>query len=361
MKFKIILISVLMIVGYSMVAQDDEDGEFSARVTRVNNTVYMLQGRGGNIGFSIGEDGIFMIDDQFDEAVEENMKRIQSLKNAPVQFLVNTHHHGDHTGGNSKMAKMGAVIVSHENVRLRLEEILKNSEEKSDGENLPIITFKDNMTFYYNGEEINIFHVKNAHTDGDVMIYFNRSNVLHTGDVFFAKRYPYIDLKNGGSVEGYIQALGVAIKRINASTKVIPGHGDIASIADLQYTQQMLGNIQEDVFKQYGMGKTLEEVLAMTHITAKYDAQGFGDHFITNQDILRLMYANAEAELGEEIEQRRRDLDDIQDLKKQHEEIKAKKEEALKNQELRLKDKPTNEEVQKLKDKMNEDGDGGGL
>lgn len=361
MKLKIALSIALMVAGFSMVAQDDGDGKFNARVIKVNNNVYMLQGRGGNIGISIGVDGIFMIDNQFDEAVEENLKRIQSLKNVPVKFLVNTHHHGDHTGGNSKMAKTGTTIISHENARSRLVNIIKNSEEQTDGEQLPVITINEDMTFYYNGEEIEVFHVKNAHTDGDVMIYFSRSNVLHTGDVFFSKRYPYIDVKNGGSVDGYITALGTAIKKINASTKVIPGHGDIAAVSDLQYSQQMLSDIQEAVFKQYGMGKTLEEVLAMTNITAKYDAQGFGDHFITNQEILRIMYENADAELGEEMKQRERDLQDIEDIKKKHEDTKAKKDQALKNQELKLKNSPSNEEMQKIKDKMKEDGDGGGL
>ena len=169
--------------------------------TKLTERVYMLEGAGGNIGVSVGDDGVFVIDDQFAPLSEKILTAIKTISDKPLKYLVNTHYHGDHSGGNENMAKAGAVIIAHDNVKKRLV------EKESPKEALPVITFNDQLNISINNESIAVFHVANAHTDGDALLYFTESNVLHTGDTFFNARYPYIDLDSGGSVKGYIEAV----------------------------------------------------------------------------------------------------------------------------------------------------------
>lgn len=252
-------------------------------VEKVTENLYMLQGAGGNIGISTGEDGVFMVDDQFAPLSEKIQAAINTISDKPVKFLMNTHFHGDHTGGNINFEAKGALIVAQDNVRKRL------AENKTEG--LPVITFSNDATFYMNGNDIFLTHVHNAHTDGDALVYFAQSNVLHTGDTFFNGRFPYIDLKRGGSLKGDIAAAKKGLMIINDDTKVIPGHGSLATKADYQSYHDMLVGINTNVSKAIKEGKTEDEVAAMESLTSQWltDAQVEGQ-FIDGEKMRRTAY-----------------------------------------------------------------------
>ncbi|WP_299682423.1 MBL fold metallo-hydrolase [uncultured Dokdonia sp.] len=264
------------------------------KIELVSDNVYMLQGAGGNIGISIGNDGVFMIDDQFAPLSEKITTAIKTISDKPVKFLVNTHFHGDHAGGNANFEAAGAMIVAHDNVRKRLE-----ANEKTANAGLPVITFSDDATFYMNENDIFITHVHNAHTDGDALVYFVQSNVLHTGDTYFHGRFkfPYIDITNGGSLAGDIEAAKKGLMIINNSTKIIPGHGPIASKADYQKYHDMLVGIYKNVAQAIKEGKTEEEVVAMQSLTSGYYSDEVtAKDFITGEKMRRAAYKSIIAE-----------------------------------------------------------------
>ncbi|MGH1384383.1 MBL fold metallo-hydrolase [Kordia sp.] len=269
--------------------------EVQIKVTKVTDHVYMLVGQGGNIAISVGEDGVFMIDDQFAHLTPKILKAIQSVTDKPVEFLINTHWHGDHTGGNENMQKEGAVIVAHENVRKRMSMDQFNKERNttkkaSPKDALPVITFSKDVSFFFNDERIFIFHVHEAHTDGDAMVYFTESNVLHTGDAYFQGKYPFIDLNSGGSAQGYIAAIKKALLVINDETKIIPGHRNLSNKAELQSYLEMLKSIEKNVMAEIKAGKTEKEVTQNTSITKKYDDLGYGDWFISGEVLRKTFY-----------------------------------------------------------------------
>ena len=253
------------------------------QVEKVTENLYMLVGAGGNIGISTGEDGVFMVDDQFAPLSEKIHTAISTISDKPVKFLMNTHFHGDHTGGNANFETKGAMIVAQENVRKRLAENTK--------EGLPVITFSDDATFYMNGNDIFLTHVHNAHTDGDALVYFAQSNVLHTGDTFFNGRFPYIDLKRGGSLTGDIAAAKKGLMIINDDTKVIPGHGSLATKADYQNYHDMLVGIYKNVSQAIENGKTEDQVVTDESLTSQWltDAQVEGQ-FIDGNKMRRTAY-----------------------------------------------------------------------
>ncbi|MCP4249053.1 MAG: MBL fold metallo-hydrolase, partial [bacterium] len=207
-------------------AQDLEDVEIET--TKVAENLYMLVGAGGNIGLSVGPDGAFLIDDQFAPLTEKITAAIKAVTEAPIRFVVNTHWHFDHTGGNENLGKAGAVIVAHENVRRRMstEQFIAAFDRRvpaSPPGALPVITFADAVTFHLNGDELHVFHVAPAHTDGDSIVHFRKANVLHLGDTFFDGMYPFIDVSAGGSIAGMIEAVDRALKLCDDKTKIIPG------------------------------------------------------------------------------------------------------------------------------------------
>jgi len=250
--------------------------------TKLADYVYMLVGAGGNIGVSVGDDGVFVIDDQFAPLTTKIEAAIKTLSDKQIQFLVNTHYHGDHTGGNENMKKLGTTIIAHDNVRKRLEDKPKDA--------LPVITFNDELSLHINGEKISVFHVEHAHTDGDALLYFTKSNVLHTGDVYFNKRYPYIDLNSGGSVNGYIEAVKKGLSAINDDTKIIPGHGELSTKAEYQFFLEMLETLKDNVLSEIKKGKTEDEVAANSEITKVYDDLGYSWNFISSEKIRRTFY-----------------------------------------------------------------------
>jgi glyoxylase-like metal-dependent hydrolase (beta-lactamase superfamily II) len=246
----------------------------------------MLVGAGGNIGVSVGDDGVFVIDDQYAPLTPKIVAAIKTLTDKDLKFLVNTHHHGDHTGGNANMKKLGATIIAHDNVRRNLE--MNDSESNKDG--LPIITFNDKLSLHINGEKVSVFHVDHAHTDGDAMLYFTEGNVLHTGDVYFNGMYPFIDLNSGGTVNGYIEAVKQGINAINEDTKIIPGHGKVSNKAEYQTFLTMLETLKAAVLAEINKGKTEDEVAADTSITKSYDDLGYSWNFINSEKIRRTFY-----------------------------------------------------------------------
>nr|WP_321234375.1 MBL fold metallo-hydrolase [uncultured Psychroserpens sp.] len=256
----------------------------------ISDHVYMLKGAGGNIGVSVGDDGVFVIDDQFAPLSEKIHTAIKALSDKDIKFLVNTHYHGDHTGGNENMQKLGATIIAHDNVRQRLETTPKRDGSMQPKGALPIITFNDELSLHINGEEVDVFHVDHAHTDGDALLYFTKSNVLHTGDTYFNGRYPYIDLKSGGSVDGYIKAVKTGLQHINEDTKIIPGHGKLSNKTEYQAFLTMLEDLRAKMLVEIKAGKTEEEVAKNQAITKYYDDLNYGTGYINPEKMRRTLY-----------------------------------------------------------------------
>ena len=278
------------LVFYITTFSFSQDKDVSIEAIKVNENVYMLKGQGGNIGVFIGDKGVFVIDDQFAHLSAKIENKIKELSDKPITFLVNTHHHGDHTGGNEYMANLGATIISHDNVRDRLATNSAREGKVLTQEALPVITFNDKLNLHFNGEQVFVFHVENAHTDGDVLLYFTESNVLHTGDNYFHGRYPYIDLESGGSVIGYINAVKRALIVIDDNTKIIPGHGDISNKKEYLNFLGMLESLKNSILKEIEKGKTEEQVATNEDLTKTYDDLDYSWGFINSEKIRRTFY-----------------------------------------------------------------------
>lgn len=252
----------------SAVAQEMDDVEIET--IAVADGVYMLVGRGGNIGVSVGEDGVFLIDDQFAPLTEQILAAIAEITDEPVRFVFNTHWHGDHTGGNENMGEAGALIVAHDNVRERMstDQVLQrigrepSTTPASPEGALPVVTFSEDVSFHINGGELHAFHVSHAHTDGDAIVHFQDANVVHMGDTFFRDRFPFIDTASGGSIDGLIAAVGEALAVMDADTRVIPGHGDLSTREDLRAYADALKDMRTAVSDLMARGMSLEEIQA---------------------------------------------------------------------------------------------------
>ena len=236
------------------------------KTTKVAGSVYMLEGSGGNIGVLVGTDGVILIDDQFAPLAEKIKKAIAAISDKPIKFIINTHFHGDHSDGNKVFGSEGSIIVAHENVRKRLStdylfEAFKQEQKALSYEGLPKITFAESLTFNMNGETVQVIHIKNAHTDGDAAIYFKESNVLHTGDAFVRYGLPFIDDGGGGTLDGMISGAEQMLKMINDKTKIIPGHGQIASKKDLQDYKNQLQTIRNRIADGIKAGKTVDQII----------------------------------------------------------------------------------------------------
>jgi len=256
------------------------------KTQQITEEVYLLQGAGGNIGILTGPDGVFMIDDQFAALSDKLITAIAKISEQPVRFLVNTHHHGDHTGGNANFDDQGALILAHENVRERLKEKATDSTA-----GIPVITFNDQLNLHINANDVMVLHVHNAHTDGDALVYLPQSNVLHTGDTFFNGMFPYIDLSSGGSVDGDIEAAEKGLSIINEKTKIIPGHGNMASYQDYSNYVSMLKSIRENVQQKIDQGATEEEIALDESLTSEfYTDKEASEFFINGEKIRRTFY-----------------------------------------------------------------------
>ena len=233
-------------VGFCL-AQNQDFSKVEIKVTKVAGTVYMLQGAGGNIGASVGDDGIVVVDDQYAPLADKIQAALKGITDKPVRFIINTHYHGDHTGGNEFFQKQ-APIIAHDNVRKRLESggeagnggSIHMDVKPSPKPALPIITFDHDVTVHLNGEDIRALHIPAGHTDGDSVIYFPKSNVVHMGDDFVTYGFPFIDVDGGGSIDGMISGVETAIAQLPSDVKVIPGHGAVSTLDDVHAYVKML-------------------------------------------------------------------------------------------------------------------------
>jgi len=291
------LLSTLLFIAVSISTSTAQDKEVTITIDTLSNQVYMLTGQGGNIGIYVGENHTFMIDDQFERLSEKIKKAISLLTDKPIAFLFNTHVHGDHTGGNAKFNSMETTVVAHDEVRNRMiqRQLEAINDKKLDPDvaksMLPEVTFSDEITFHDGEETIMAFHVHNAHTDGDAMIYFVKNNVLHMGDTYLSGRYPYIDIKNGGSIDGYIDAHKHALLVINEQTKIIPGHGRPSNKVELRAYNKMVEELRDIIQREIDQGRSLEEIQANTELTKKYDEK-FGTGFIKPERMKEIFYTS---------------------------------------------------------------------
>ena len=260
------------------------------RTTPLSRNVYMLTGAGGNIGLAVGDDAVFLVDDQFAPLTPKILAAIATVTNKPVRFVVNTHWHFDHTGGNENMGKAGALIVAHENVRKRMSteqfiEALNRREPPSPRGALPVITFTDGVTFHINDDSLVVTHMPPGHTDGDAIVYFTKANVLHTGDTFLSAALPFVDLSSGGSINGIITTAERVYAMSNDQTKIIPGHGLVADRNRVRAFRDMLVVLRDRMKAEVGAGKTLDQVLA-ANITAPFAKEWPNGH----ERFVRLLY-----------------------------------------------------------------------
>ena len=273
----------------ALAAQAQTDfSKVEIKTTKLSDTTYMMVGAGGNLGLSVGEDAVFLIDDQFAPLTEKIKAAIAAITSKPVRFILNTHWHFDHTGGNENFANAGAILVAHENVRRRMStdqfiEFIKSTQPAFPKAALPVVTFAQGLTFHLNGDEMRVTHIPRAHTDGDAIVQFVASDVIHMGDVYFSGMYPFIDTSSGGTIDGTIAGCDQALAIAKDSTRIIPGHGPLSNRAELKEYRDMLATVAARIRKLIADGKKVDEIVAAKP-TADLDGkwgQGYvkGDKF----------------------------------------------------------------------------------
>jgi cyclase len=282
------------------------------RRQELSRGVYVVYGRGGNVGFLAGTDAVVVVDSQFKELAPGIVQQIKGVTDKPIRYLVNTHHHGDHTGGN-EVFKSFAVIIAHDNVRTRMlaspQTILKEypayleeAKKKGDAEGVkqleeaidwakkvkieeiaaPVLTFDSEVRIHVGDETIGVWHTPPAHTDGDSVVYFEKANVLHMGDLFFHRIIPFIDVRSGGSVRGYLAAIDKVIAKVPADVRIIPGHGEVTDVAELKVFRQYIADVMDEARKARAAGKTKEEFLKSVDLPAYKTWDGYADGFKDN-------------------------------------------------------------------------------
>jgi len=287
-------LSLLLLLARPASAQPEDYSKVVVKTTPVAGSVSMLQGEGGNIGVLVGPDGVLLVDDEFAPLVPKIEAAVKQLSPKPIRFVINTHWHGDHTGGNAALGTGGAIIVAQDNVRKRLstEQFSTFSQQTlppSPAVAWPVITFLDSVSFHLGGEDIDVLHVAPAHTDGDSVVFFKKSNVVHAGDLLFNGLYPFIDFGSGGSIDGVVAGADMLLSRIDDTTKIINGHGPLASKADLKRYRDMLATIRDRVRKAIQDGKTLDQTVALKP-TAEFDA-AWGNGFLKPDAFVALVYS----------------------------------------------------------------------
>ncbi len=270
------------------------DSQIEVTTVAVGSGIAMLMGEGGNLAVSHGADGVLVVDDQYARMSQKLLAAIDGLSNSPLRYVLNTHWHGDHTGGNANMEGRGATIVAHDNVRARMSAPQNNpffgrTTPASPAEALPVITFGQDLTLHFNGLWVHAEHVDPAHTDGDSIVWFQGANVVHTGDIYFNGMYPFIDASSGGDVGGMFVAVDRVLAQVDDDTKIIPGHGPLSNRAELVVYREMLKTLSERVAKLIREGKTVEEVVA-SKPTADHDAK-WGGGFLKPDPFVQVLYA----------------------------------------------------------------------
>lgn len=270
--------------------------EVEIGVQSVREDVHVLTGRGGNIGLAVTHDGAFLIDDQYAPLTDRILAAVRSVTDQPVKFVLNTHWHADHTGGNENLAKKGTLVVAHDNVRERMSseqvsEFFDRTTPASPDSALPVITFNDAITFHLGEHEIRTFHVPHAHTDGDSVVHLPEANVIHAGDIVFYGLYPFVDVDSGGSLDGMIAGVERIAGLADEDTTIIPGHGPIIDREQLLGYLEMLTTVRERLGETIDAGKSLEEIQA-AGITEEFDEQ-WGGGFIPPDRWVELLYRGA--------------------------------------------------------------------
>ena len=286
--------------------QDPDWSKVQIKATKVSGNIYMLEGQGGNIAASVGEDGIVIVDDQFAPLADKIQAALKELKvtDKPVRFVINTHYHGDHTGGNVPFANAGSTVIAQDNVRKRLEKggtagngaSIKMEVKPAEKAALPIITFEHDVTVHLNGEDIRALHFPSGHTDGDSIIFFPKNNVVHMGDDFVRYGFPFIDVASGGSVQGMIDAMDKATAQLPADVKVIPGHGAISNLDDVRAFTKMLRETSAAVQKALDQHKTLEQ-MKTEKILEPWSK--FSGGFINSDAFIETLYNSLTGKKGE--------------------------------------------------------------
>ena len=267
--------------------------EVQVRTEKVAEGIHVLFGNGGNVGVSSGPDGVFIIDDQYAPMTPGLSAAIAEISDSPVRFVINTHWHGDHTGGNENFGKMGAVVIAHDNVRARMSvpqamEFFKRAVPASPQGALPVITFSDSVSLHLNGDDVRAIHVPGAHTDGDAIIHFRKANVIHAGDTFFNGWYPFIDADSGGSIAGLLAAIDTMLALSDGSTRIIAGHGPVSGKAELEAYRKMLVDTVTRIRTLRAEGKTADEIVALAPNAADYD-KTWATSFINPERYVRMI------------------------------------------------------------------------
>ena len=288
------LVSLLLLTSSTTFAQGMATAFESEEVAPGLHVIYGAEGKfgGGNVGLLVGDDQIVLIDDSFDSLAAALVDTIKEIAGRPADFVINTHYHGDHTGGNGALAEDGTIVVAHDNIRKRLVE---DASRSGGAAGIPVVTFSESITFHVNGREAHVFHLENAHTDGDGAIHFRDINVIHTGDLLFNGIFPYIDLDGGGSLDGYIDGQRRILALSDEDTVIIPGHGStVASRADLQRSIDMLVDGKSRVQALVDKGMDQEQVLAENPLAEYHDDWNWG--FITTERMTQTFYRALTAE-----------------------------------------------------------------
>ena len=290
----------------AVAAQDQDFSKVQIKVTKVSGNIYMLEGAGGSIAASIGEDGIVIVDDQYAPLAEKIQAALKNLgiTDKPVRFVINTHYHGDHTGGNEPFANTGSTVIAQDNVRKRLESggtagnggSIKMDVKPASKATLPIITFEHDVTVHLNGEDIRALHFPAGHTDGDSIIFFPKNNVVHMGDDFVRYGFPFIDVASGGSVQGMIDAMEKASAQLPPDVKVIPGHGALSNLDDVRAFVKMLKETSAVVQKALDQHKTVEQ-MKQEKILAPWEK--FSGGFINSDAFIETLYNSLTGHKGE--------------------------------------------------------------
>jgi len=288
---KSLLLIVLFFTSINSLSAQDKAVEFTT--IQLSDTVYMLKGRGGNVGISTGGDGLYIIDDQIRPITTQLLKAIRKISDKPIRFVIDTHYHPDHVGGNEAIGGAGAVIIAHDNTRKRMtteqvSKFMQNTTPPYAKDAWPVVTFNDRMSLHLNGETATAYYVANGHTDGDIIVHFPVSNVIHMGDMFFNAQYPYVDLDAGGSIQGMVEAASLALSMADESTRIIPGHGPLAITEDLKNYRDYLVKAGANVQELIDENMDLQQIIAAKP-TSEWDEE-LGKTWITPAQFVTFIY-----------------------------------------------------------------------
>ncbi len=298
MKARFLIAALAAAVPGTVAAQGPSEATVEA--VQVAPGVHVLYGQAGNIGVSSGADGVFLIDDQYAAMTPKVVEAVARIHPDLPRFVLNTHWHTDHTGGNENLAQRGSIVVAHDQVRVRMSteqfsEFFQRRTPASPAKALPVVTFNDSVSLHVNGDELRGIYAPQAHTDGDVFIHFRKANVIHTGDLMFAGMYPFVDLESGGSYDGLIAAVDKMLALADGNTRIIPGHGKVTDRAGLAVYREMLATTSAKMRERVKAGRTVEQILAEKPF-ANFDAS-LAWQFITAERYIRILYRDAERAL----------------------------------------------------------------